>query len=339
MSNKNPTVAIVGATGAVGVELVRCLEQRRFPLAHLRLLASARSKGKTLPFHGTPIAVEELTEHSFAGVDLALFSAGAGTSRKFAPLAVQSGAVVVDNSSAFRMDDTVPLIIPEVNAPALKGHRGIIANPNCAAIISITPLWPIHRLNRIHRLIISTYQAASGAGAAAMEELRESTRAYLEGRQYQHTVLPHPYAFNLFSHNTRIDPRTGYNDEETKVINETRKIFADPDIRVSATCVRVPVLRAHAVSITFECEQPITPDEARAIFAVAPGVKVVDDVANNYFPMPKDASGRDEILVGRIRRDSSDPSGRSLAMFAAGDQLLKGAALNAVQIAELLAGR
>jgi aspartate-semialdehyde dehydrogenase len=234
------------------------------------------------------------------------------------------------------MDQQVPLVVPEINAAAMRGHHGIIANPNCCAIISITPLWPIHRKNRIARLQLATYQAASGAGAAAMEELRESTRAYLEGRAYENTVLPHPYAFNLFSHNTRIDPVTGYNDEETKVIQETRKIFGDPDIRVSATCVRVPVLRAHSVAITFECERPITPVEVRALLQDAPGVKLVDDAERNYFPMPKDASGQDAILVGRIRQDISDPSGRSIALFVAGDQLLKGAALNAVQIAEAL---
>jgi aspartate-semialdehyde dehydrogenase len=218
-------VAIVGATGAVGVELIRCLEERRFPLAQLRLFASARSAGKTLPFRGESLAVRELTESSFAGVDIALFSAGGGTSKRFAPLAVRAGATVIDNSSAFRMDAQVPLVVPEINPQALRAHAGIIANPNCCAIISITPLWPIHQANRITRLQVATYQAASGAGAAAMEELRESTRAYLEGRPYEHKVLPHPYAFNLFSHNTRIDPATGYNDEETKVIQETRKIF------------------------------------------------------------------------------------------------------------------
>jgi aspartate-semialdehyde dehydrogenase len=249
---------------------------------------------------------------------------------------VRAGATVVDNSSAFRMDPQVPLVVPEINAAAMRDHHGIIANPNCCAIIAITPLWPIHRKNRIARLQLATYQAASGAGAAAMEELRESTRAYLEGRAYENTVLPHPYAFNLFSHNTRIDPVTGYNDEETKVIQETRKIFGDPDIRVSATCVRVPVLRAHSVAITFECERPITPVEVRALLQDAPGVKLVDDAERNYFPMPKDASGQDAILVGRIRQDVSDPSGRSIVLFVAGDQLLKGAALNAVQIAEAL---
>lgn len=336
MSPSEPVVAVVGATGAVGVELIRCLEKRNFPLSHLRLLASARSAGKTLDFRGAPLAIEELTENSFKGVNVALFSAGSSISKKFAPLAVAAGAVVVDNSSAFRMDDAVPLVVPEINADALRGHRGIIANPNCAAIISITPLWPIHQRNPIRRLILSTYQAASGAGAAAMEELRESTRAYLADRDYSPKVLPHPYAFNLFSHNTRIDPETGYNDEETKVIKETRKIFGDSSIRVCATCVRVPVLRAHSVSINFECEKPITPEEVRGIVSGAPGVEIVDDSERNYFPMPKDASGRDAILVGRIRRDLSDPDGRSIAMFVAGDQLLKGAALNAVQIAERL---
>ena len=332
----NPVVAIVGATGAVGVEFLGCLEKRRFPLAELRLFASARSAGKTLEFRGKKLPVRELKEDSFAGVDIALFSAGSSTSKRFAPLAVAAGAVVVDNSSAFRMDAGVPLVIPEINAGAIAAHKGIIANPNCSAIIAITPLWPIHRKNRIRRLIISTYQAASGAGAAAMEELRESTRAYLEGRKFTPKVMPHPYAFNVFSHNTKIDPATGYNEEETKVANETRKIFGERELAIAATCVRVPVLRAHCVAANFECERPITPAEVREILAGAPGVRIVDDVERNYFPMPVEASGHDEILVGRIRRDSSDPSGHSIAIFSAGDQLLKGAALNAVQIAERL---
>ena len=234
------------------------------------------------------------------------------------------------------MDPTVPLVIPEINAAEARNHRGIIANPNCAAIISITPLWPIHQCNPIRRLIVSTYQAASGAGAAAMHELRESTRAFLADEPYAHTVLPHPYAFNLFSHNTKIDAATGYNKEETKVIEETRKIFADATFRISATCVRVPVLRAHCVAVNFECAAPITAAAVREILAAAPGIKIIDDSAANYFPMPKEASGQDAILVGRIRNDMSDPTGRSIAMFVAGDQLLKGAALNAVQIAECL---
>ena len=331
-----PVVAIVGATGAVGVEMIGCLERRRFPLTELRLLASARSAGKQLDFRGERLTVRELTEDSLAGVDLALFSAGSAVAKKFAPLAVRAGAIVIDNSSAFRMSPAVPLVVPEINARAAREHRGIIANPNCTAIISITPLWPIHQRNRIVRLIISSYQAASGAGAAAMEELRESTRAYLDGRAFEPRVLPHPYAFNVFSHNTRVDPATGYNEEETKVREEARKIFGDAQLRVSATCIRVPVLRAHAVSITFECERPITADEARRLIGGAPGVKLVDDRERNYFPMPRDASGGDAILAGRIRQDLSDPSGRSIALFVAGDQLLKGAALNAVQIAENL---
>jgi aspartate-semialdehyde dehydrogenase len=335
-SSSAPVVAVVGATGAVGVELMQCLEQRRFPLSKLRLFASARSAGKTLPFQGKPVVVEELTEDSFRGVNIALFSAGGAQSRKFAPAAVRHGAVVVDNSSAFRMDADVPLVVPEINPEALRNHKGVIANPNCSTIISITPLWPIHKINPIKRLIISTYQAASGAGAAAMEELRESTRAYLEGREYKNTVLPHPYAFNLFSHNSKMDTSIGYNEEEVKVMRETHKIYGDSSIRISATCVRVPVLRAHSIAINFECERPITPEQVRDIMQTAPGVKVVDDVERNYFPMPKDASGQDPILVGRIRKDLSDPSGHSIALFVAGDQLLKGAALNAVQIAELL---
>ena len=329
-------VAIAGATGAVGVEFLSCLEQRKFPVGSLRLLASARSRGKKMRFAGREIEVEELTENSFEGVDIAFFSAGGSLSRKFGPIAAKAGAVVVDNSSAFRMDPAVPLVIPEINPEALREHQGIIANPNCSTIIGITPLWPVHRVNRIRRVIAATYQAASGAGAAAMQELTESTRAYLAGTPYQNTVLPHPYAFNLFSHNTKIDPETGYNEEETKMAKETRKIFGDPEIRVSATCVRVPVLRAHSEAITFECERPIAPAEVRALLSSAPGVKIVDDPERNYFPMPKDASGKDDILVGRIRQDLSDPSGRSIALFVAGDQLLKGAALNAVQIAEVL---
>jgi aspartate-semialdehyde dehydrogenase len=333
-SRAAPVVAIVGATGAVGVELLRCLETRRFPLAELRLFASARSAGKTLRFRGEPLSVRELREDSFHGVDVALFSAGASRSKQFAPLAVRAGATVIDNSSAFRMDPQVPLVVPEINAHAIRAHQGIIANPNCTAIIAITPLWPIHQANRIRRLLLASYQAASGAGAAAMEELRESTRAYLEGREYTPRVLTHPCAFNVFSHNTRVDPASGYNEEEIKVREETRKIFGDPEIRVSATCIRVPVLRAHSVAVNFECEQALTAAQVRELVQRAPGVKLVDDPERNYFPMPSDAAGQDAILVGRIRQDLSDPSGHSIALFVAGDQLLKGAALNAVQIAE-----
>ena len=329
-------VAIVGVTGAVGAEFIATLDRRKFPVGRLKALASARSAGKTVDFRGRTVTIEALDETSFDGVDIALFSAGGGISRKFAPVAVKAGAVVIDNSSAFRMDPDVPLVIPEINARRIGEHRGIIANPNCAAITALVPLWPIHRKNRIKRVILSTYQAASGGGAAAMDELVQSTRASLEGRTHPPKVLPHPYAFNLFSHNTAIDPETGYNDEETKVIRETRKIFEDDRIAVGVTCVRVPVLRAHSEAITFECERPITENEVRAILAEAPGVRIVDDRARNTFPMPIDASGQDDVLVGRIRRDLSDPTGHSIAMLVAADQLLKGAALNAVQIAELL---
>jgi aspartate-semialdehyde dehydrogenase len=337
-NRKIPVVAIAGATGAVGVELMACLEQRKFPLSELRLLASARSAGKTMKFRGADVAVQELTDKSLEGVDIALFSAGGAQSKRFAPAAVKAGAIVVDNSSAFRMDSNTPLVVPEINAAALKSHNGIIANPNCVAIVACTPLWPIHQVRRIQRITMSTYQAASGAGAAAMEELSESTRAYLEGRPFTPKVLPHPYAFNVFSHNTKVDPETGYNEEETKVMQETRKIFGVADLRVTATCVRVPVLRAHCIALNIELDAPLSVAEARAILAKAPGVRVVDDLEKNYFPMPVDASGQDEVLVGRIRKDVSDPSGKTLALFVAGDQLRKGAALNAVQIAERLLG-
>ena len=337
--SNDPVVAIVGVTGAVGAEFIATMDKRGFRVGELKALASARSAGKTVSFRGQTVVIEELTERSFDGVDIALFSAGSGISKKYAPIAVKAGAVVVDNSSAFRMDPNVPLVIPEINAMRIRDHKGIIANPNCAAITALVPLWPIHQKNRIKRVIIATYQAASGAGAAAMEELVESTRANLKGQLYAPRVMPHPYAFNLFSHNTTIDPETGYNDEETKVIKETRKIFEDENIAVGVTCVRVPVLRAHCEAITFECEKPITEDQVRAWLAVAPGVKIVDDRARNHFPMPIDASGQDDVLVGRIRKDLSDPSGHSISIFVAADQLLKGAALNAVQIAELLPER
>src|SRR6478735_8700120 len=337
--NKSYHVAIVGATGAVGIEMIKTLERRNFPVGKLTLLASARSAGKELSFRGTLVKVQELTETSFEGVDIALFSAGGSISKQFAPIAVKSGAVVVDNSSAFRMDPDVPLVIPEINVVRIRDHKGIIANPNCSAITALVPLWPIHKVNRIKRVILSTYQAASGAGAAAMEELKESTRASLDGLPFTPKVIPHPYAFNVFSHNTAIDPDTGYNDEESKVIKETRKIFEDEKIAVGVTCVRVPVLRAHCEAITFECEKPITESEVRRILTNAPGVRIVDDRVRNYFPMPIDASGQDDVLVGRIRNDLSDPTGHSIAMFVSADQLLKGAALNAIQIAELLPQR
>jgi aspartate-semialdehyde dehydrogenase len=337
--SSDPVVAIVGVTGAVGAEFITTMNKRAFRIGKLKALASRRSAGKTVDFRAQQIVIAELDENSFEGVDIALFSAGAGISRKYSPMAVQAGAVVIDNSSAFRMDPKVPLVIPEINARRIKDHEGIIAVPNCSAITALVPLWPIHRKNRIKRLILSTYQAASGAGAAAMEELVESTRAHLSGNDYVPKVFPHAYAFNLFNHDSSVDPATGYNGEETKVIQETRKIFEDDAIAVGVTCVRVPVLRAHSQAITFECQNPITEHEVRAMLSSAPGVKIVDDRVKNYFPMPIDASGQDDVLVGRIRRDLSDPSGHSISMFVSADQLLKGAALNAIQIAELLPQR
>ena len=331
-----PNVAIVGVTGAVGAEFIATLERRNFPVGRLTALASARSAGKTLSFRGEPVTVEALGPDSFRDVDIALFSAGGAISRQYAPLAVAAGAVVVDNSSAFRMHDEVPLVIPEINARRIAGHRGIVANPNCAAITALVPLWPLHKAKRIRRLILSTYQAASGGGAAAMQELLDSTRAYLAGEAFEPRVLPHPYAFNLFSHNTAVDPATGYNEEEAKVIAESRKILEEPDLGIGVTCVRVPVLRAHCVAATVEFEQPVEEAEVRSLLQGAPGVRLVDDRAANRFPMPVEASGRDEVLVGRIRRDLSDPTGHSVSLFIAADQLLKGAALNAVQIAEQL---
>jgi aspartate-semialdehyde dehydrogenase len=337
--NNEPVIAIAGVTGAVGAEFIATMDRRKFPVRKLKALASARSAGKTLDFRGTKVVIEQLNEHSFDGVDIALFSAGGSISRKYAPIAVKAGAVVIDNSLAFRMDPNVPLVIPEINARRIREHKGILAVPNCAAITALMPLWPIHRVNRIKRMILSTYQAASGAGAAAMAELVDSTRAHLDGEAFQPKVMPHPFAFNLFSHNTAIDPATGYNEEETKVIRETRKIFEDERIAVGVTCVRVPVLRAHCVAITFECERPISDSQVRESLSTAPGVRIVDERVKNHFPMPVDASGQDDVLVGRIRKDLSDPSGHSIAMFVAADQLLKGAALNAIQIAELLPER
>lgn len=339
MTKEKPIVAIVGTTGAVGMELMSCLQQRDFPLADLRLFASSCSAGKTMQFRGSKLEVQGLNALSFVGIDLALFSAGGRTAKQYAPIAMQAGAIVVDNSPAFRMDRGVPLVIPEINAQALAQHHGLIANPNCCAIIAITPLWAIHRRNRVRRLILSTYQAASGAGAAAMRELEQSTRAYLDNVPFNPRVFPHPSAFNVFSHDTPIDPATGFNEEETKVMQETRKIFADSELRINATCIRVPVLRAHCASLSFECERPISAEQARGWLDQAPGVAIVDDAECSRFPMPDEATGSDDILVGRIRSDPSDPTGRSISMFVAGDQLRKGAALNAVQIAESLVGK
>ncbi len=327
--------AVMGATGAVGSEFLKILEQRDFPLDSLKLLASARSAGKKLIFRGEDIEVEELNEKSFDGVELVLASAGGSISKKFVPAAVSAGAVVVDNTSAYRMDENVPLVVPEVNPGDIKSNNGIIANPNCSTIIMNVPIWPLHKVNPVERIVVSTYQAASGAGAAAMAELEDGSRAILDGMEFNPKVLPHAAAFNVFCHNSEIGP-DGYNLEERKMWRETRKIFHKDDIRITATCVRVPVMRAHCEAINLQFSEPMDEQQVRDALADAPGVKIVDDRQNNYFPMPIDASGKDDILVGRIRRDVSQPDGRGIEMFVAGDQIRKGAALNAVQIAELL---
>jgi aspartate-semialdehyde dehydrogenase len=327
-------IAVVGATGAVGAEILRVLERRNFPVASLRLLASKRSVGKTLEFKGKSHTVEELTAASFKGIDIAFFSAGATRSREFVPAAKAAGAVVIDNSSAFRMDPGTPLVVPEVNPGDLRKHKGVIANPNCTAAILAVAVWPIHQAVGIRRIIVSTYQSASGAGAAAMQELEDQTREHAAGKEITHSVFPHQIAFNVFSHNTKV-AENGYNEEENKVVEETRKMFHAPDLPIVPTCIRVPVLRAHSESIVLELEAPMSPEEARALLARSPGLKLVDDPAANHFPMPLEASGDLDVHVGRIRRDMSNPNG--LALFVAGDQLLKGAAWNAVQIAEELA--
>jgi len=326
-------VAVAGATGAVGVEMLKTLEKRNFPLKSLRLLASSRSAGKEVTFKGEKLVIEEMTKDSFKGIDIALFSAGAPRTREFGPAAVESGAVVIDNSSAFRMDPNVPLVVPEVNPEDVKKHHGLIANPNCTTIIMLVALKPLYDISPIKRIIVSTYQSASGAGARAMEELKQQAIAYLKGEPVVPQVLPHPYAFNLFSHNTTIGPNL-YCEEEMKMVNETRKIMHDQNINVCPTCVRVPVLRSHAESIVIEQERKVTIDEALAALAKAPGVKIVNDIEKNYFPMPVDSNEQYDVLVGRVRDDLSCDKG--LALFVCGDQLLKGAALNAVQIAELL---
>ena len=329
----NYTVAVMGATGAVGEEMIKILEERKFPIAQLKLLASARSKGKKYRFHGREVVVEELTKDSFHGVDIVLASAGGSISKQFAPYAVKAGAVVVDNTSFYRMDPKVPLVVPEINAGDIKKHNGIIANPNCCTIIMLMPLWPIHKAYGIKRIIVSTYQSASGAGAKAMKELEDQAREVLAGKSATKKVFPHQIAFNLFSHNSAIK-EGGYNDEELKIIQETHKIFHAPQIRVAPTCVRVPVFRAHSESITLELKKKPDLKKIRALLSKAPGVRVVDDVNKNHFPMPIEATGKDDVLVGRIRKDLSNNKG--VCLFVAGDQLRKGAALNAVQIAEIL---
>ena len=330
---KSYRVAILGATGAVGTELLELLDSRQFPLGDLKLLASARSAGKTLEFQGSKLKVEAVTEDSFKDVDLLLASAGGSTSKQWIPLAVSSGAVAIDNSSAFRMDPEVPLVVPEVNPEAAATHKGIIANPNCTTILMAVAVWPLHKLQPIRRLIAATYQSASGAGARAMEEVKTQTKAILQGETPKTEAFPYPLAFNLFPHNSPLNDR-GYCQEEMKMVNETRKIFGESELRISATCVRVPVLRAHSETINLEFNEPFSVSKAREILRNAPGVRLVEDWQANYFPMPIDATGRDEVLVGRIRQDISHSCG--LELWLSGDQIRKGAALNAMQIAELL---
>lgn len=326
-------VAILGATGAVGAELIELLESRNFPVGELKLLASPRSAGTSLTFKGQSLPVEAVSEDSFHNIDIVLASAGGSTSKVWASKIVEAGAVMIDNSSAFRMNPDVPLIVPEVNPEAINNHKGIIANPNCTTILMTVAVWPLYQVQPIRRMVISTYQSASGAGARAMEEMKQQARAILQGETPTTENFPYPLAFNLFPHNTPIN-ELGYCEEEMKMINETRKIFGVNDLRISATCVRVPVLRAHSEAVNLEFEQPLSVEKARDILSTAPGVQLVEDLTANYFPMPIDASGRDPVLVGRIRQDLSHPCG--LELWLCGDQIRKGAALNAVQIAELL---
>ena len=328
-----PTVAILGATGAVGQELLTLLAERSFPLKQLRLLASPRSAGQTVEFKGQSLTVEPVSAEALAGVDLVLASAGGSVSRQWAPVAVEQGAVVIDNSSAFRMDPAVPLVVPEVNPQAALTHQGIIANPNCTTILLTLALAPLAAMRPLRRVVVSTYQSASGAGARAMEELRQLSRTVLDGGEARSEVLPHSLAFNLFLHNSPLQAN-GYCEEELKMLNETRKIMQLPQLSLSATCVRVPVLRAHSEAVNIEFEAPLSVAEARAALAQAPGVELIEDFETNRFPMPTDVTGRDPVAVGRIRQDLSHP--QALELWLCGDQIRKGAALNAVQIAELL---
>ena len=324
---------MLGASGAVGQELLLLLEERQFPVAELKLLASARSAGQEQTWNGRPLVVEEVTAEAFQGVDLVLASAGGSVSRKWREAITRAGAVMVDNSSAFRMEEGVPLVVPEVNPQAAHGHQGVIANPNCTTILLTLALAPLAAKQALRRVLVSTYQSASGAGARAMDELKDLSRVVLDGGVPNSEVLPYSLAFNLFLHNSPLQDNS-YCEEEMKMVNETRKIMDLPDLRFSATCVRVPVLRAHSEAVNIEFEQPFPVDEARQLLAAAPGVELIEDQASNRFPMPTDVTGRDPAAIGRIRQDISDPN--ALELWLCGDQIRKGAALNAVQIAELL---
>jgi len=333
MSSQGYNVAVVGATGAVGTMMIKVLEERNFPVKSIKFLASARSAGKKLTFKGTEVVVEELKESSFKGVDIALFSAGASVSRAFGPVAVSSGCVVVDNSSAFRMDPETPLVVPEVNPHALKKHKGLISNPNCSTIQMVVALKPIRDAAGIKRIVVTTFQAVSGTGQRAIFELENQVKAWVKGEPMPRSVYPHQIAFNCLPHIGAF-LNNAYTEEEMKMVNETRKIFEDPSIAVSATTVRVPVFYGHSESINVELKSPLSPEEARELLSKAEGVTVVDDPKNNLYPMPIHAAGQDKTLVGRIRKDLSVEHG--LAMWVVADNIRKGAATNAVQIAELL---
>ena len=331
--NRNPHVAVVGATGAVGVEMLKVLERRKFPVGKLTLLASARSVGKTLPFQGQQVAVQELTKEAFAGVDIALFSAGGGISKEFAPAAVKAGCVVVDNSSAFRMDATVPLVIPEINAADVRAHKGIIANPNCTTAVTLMALYPLHQAFGVTRVFASSYQAVSGTGAKAIEELERQVAQLVGGETVTREVYPHQIAFNVLPHVDSFLP-SGYTKEEMKMENEGRRIMHHPNFRASVTCVRVPVYRAHSVAVSAEFEKPVSVEAAREVLAKAPGLDIVDTPEKAEYPLPLYVAERDNCQVGRMRKDCALDNG--LCFWVVGDQLLKGAALNAVQIAEEL---
>ena len=331
--NKKPHVAVVGATGAVGVEMIKTLEKRNFPVSKLTLLASSRSVGKKLKFRGEDIAVKELTKDSFAGIDIALFSAGGAISREFAPIAAKAGCVVVDNSSAFRMDESVPLVVPEINASDVKSHKGIIANPNCTTVITLMALYPLHKAFSCKRIFASSYQAVSGTGAKAIEELKRQVDQIVHGQPATHEVYPHQIAFNVLPHVDSFLP-TGYTKEEMKMENEGRKIMHHPAFRASVTCVRVPVYRAHSVAVSAEFDKPVSVEAALDVLRKAPGLDVIDNPARNEYPLPLYQTDKYNCAVGRIRKDCALDNG--LCFWVSGDQLLKGAALNAVQIAEEL---
>jgi len=331
--NKQPHVAVVGATGAVGIEMIKTLEKRNFPVGKLTLLASARSVGKKLTFRGQAITVTELTKDSFKGIDIALFSAGGSISKEFAPIAAKAGCVVVDNSSAFRMDDSVPLVVPEINASDVKKHKGIIANPNCTTAITLMALYPLHQAFGCKRIFAASYQAVSGTGAKAIEELKQQIEQVVKGQQVTKEVYPHQIAFNVLPHVDSFLP-TGYTKEEMKMENEGRKIMHHPAFRASVTCVRVPVYRSHSVAVNAEFDKPASVEAAREVLKKAPGVDLVDEPENKRYPMPLFTSEKYNCEVGRIRKDCALDNG--LAFWVSGDQLLKGAALNAVQIAEEL---